>query len=663
MRWYNVVFFILCIASSVCIGTHMTYAASSPHIANYYLGELHGTKSFIERMASYDLLILTPEQIAQKHIVVSEIKKQNPDILIFAYLPSQSYNEQYWPQSPVFRNLHVQDDWWLRDSGGRRVSTWPHLYTMNMSRAWSEYLVSFANTHILSFPHVDGIFFDIVSENISWANTGDIDMNGDGTRDTPALADRLWLEGTRYLLQYAQQHLINNIVIINGSSHPELQPYVHGRMFETFPTPWEGDGAWGTVMTNANTNIQKNTAPTFVIFNSNTNNTGIQTYKDVRFGLTSSLLLDNTYFSYDFGDQNHGQTWRYDEYDIDLGEPIADSAPANGSVHYEPDVWRRDFEHGVSLVNSDTVARAVPLGGDFEHIRGTQDPTTNNGSIVSEISLAGADGRILLKTFDTLKDIMFENGDFVRFLRPDGSRVRNGFFVFEEGRDGGDGIAHIDLNGDGLRELFVVDGNKILAWRHDGQPYINRLYPYTANYTGTLRVMIGDINNDARMEIYVAPEPGYPAPIKVYTRYGYPLRQDWYPFGEEYSGGYTLALGGFEKGSTKNIILGSGTGVEPRVGIYTWEYQFFNSWLAFEKTFKGGINVASGDLDGDGIDEVIVGAGPGKPPVIRTFDKDGVQLYDEFQAYSSFSNPGIRVRTQDVDFDGKDDILGFSSGF
>ena len=369
------------------------------------------------------------------------------------------------------------------------------------------------------------------------------------------------------------------------------------------------------------------------------------------------------YYSYDYGDQNHGQTWQFDEYDIDLGTPLGDATPANGAGYYEPDVWRRDFEHGLSIVNSLDEAQAISLGGEFEHILGSQDTSVNDGSIVSDITLAGADGRVLLKTFETLQDVLFGNGDFVRFLRPDGSRVRNGFFVFEEDRDGGEQIAHIDLNGNGKRELFVVDGNKILAWRHDGQPYINRLYPYTANYRGDLRVMVGDINNDNRMEIYVAPESGYPAPIKVYTRYGYPLRKDWFPFGTSYSGGYTLALGQFEKAATKNIILGSGTGIEPRVGIYTWDYQFINNWLAFEPSFRGGVNVAGGDVDGDGIDEVVVGAGPGKPPVIRTFDKDGNQQYSEFQAYSSFTKPGIIVRTQDVDFDGKDDILGFSSGF
>ena len=36
--------------------------------------------------------------------------------------------------------------------------------------------------------------------------------------------------------------------IINGNSLDSYQSSINGRMFETFPTPWEGDGSWETVM-------------------------------------------------------------------------------------------------------------------------------------------------------------------------------------------------------------------------------------------------------------------------------------------------------------------------------------------------------------------------------------------------------------------------------
>ena len=37
-------------------------------------------------------------------------------------------------------------------------------------------------------------------------------------------------------------------------------------------------------------------------------------------------------------------------------------------------------------------------------------------------------------------------------------------------------------------------------------------------------------------------------------------------------------------------------------------------------------------------------------------------LYPEFTAYTTVGNPGIDVRTVDVDYDGKDEIVGLSEG-
>jgi len=40
----------------------------------------------------------------------------------------------------------------------------------------------------------------------------------------------------------------------------------------------------------------------------------------MRFGLTSALM-GNAFYSFDYGDDDHGQTWRYDEYEVSLGQP------------------------------------------------------------------------------------------------------------------------------------------------------------------------------------------------------------------------------------------------------------------------------------------------------------------------------------------------------
>ncbi|MBU0660957.1 VCBS repeat-containing protein [Patescibacteria group bacterium] len=634
-----------------------------PLIANYYLDELQSSPSFTTKMAKYDLLILTPAQMKAHPSVVAQIRAKNREIIILAYIPIQSYNTAYWGQDPIFRYLTVQENWWLRSSAGSPIYIWPSLKGINMSEDWSRYLVGFINTYMIEKIDMDGVFFDMVSHNISWANNGDIDLDENGQRDSALTIDNEWLKRTTFFLKYAQEQLDTRYIVMNGSSHDALQPYVNGRMFETFPTPWEGNGTWPTIMNNLVKNQKQNDQPYITILNTNTHNTGNQyNYQQMRFGL-GSALLENAYSSFDHGDQDHGQTWWYDEYDIDLGAPIDDSSSKSGVKEYVYDIWTRPFENGLVVLNSTNQKQHVELDGEYELIHGTQDPLANSGDIVSEIFLNYYDSRILLKTFDTLKDIIFPNGSFVRFFRPDGSRVRNGFFIFDEKERGGDRIAYIDLNGDGKRDYFVATKNSFRAYKHDGRPMMKRKYPFPY-YEGEVTFHVADVNKDRHMEVYATPGAGDTLPIRIYTYDGIQKHRDWYPFGEGYTGGYSLAVAK-NKSFVKNnrLVIAGGVGYAPKVHVYTYRpYTLEHTWLPYEASYTGGINVAAGDVDGDGWDEIIVGAGKGKKPEISVFSIDGTRISGPFVAYESFLKEGIDVRAVDVDFDGKDDIIGLSSG-
>ncbi len=62
------------------------------------------------------------------------------------------------------------------------------------------------------------------------------------------------------------------------------------------------------------------------------------------------------------------------------------------------DVFRRDFDNGIVVVNATPSARTVDLGGTFRRILGTQDPVVNNGAAVSMITIDPYDSAILLRT-------------------------------------------------------------------------------------------------------------------------------------------------------------------------------------------------------------------------------------------------------------------------
>jgi hypothetical protein len=65
--------------------------------------------------------------------------------------------------------------------------------------------------------------------------------------------------------------------------------------------------------------------------------------------------------------------------------------------------------------------------------------------------------------------------------------------------------------------------------------------------------------------------------------------------------------------------FGVDAGGAPEVKVYIPGLFQVASFLAFDPAFRGGVRVAVGDIDGDGIDDVVAGAGPGGGPHVQVF--------------------------------------------
>ncbi len=103
-------------------------------------------------------------------------------------------------------------------------------------------------------------------------------------------------------------------------------------------------------------------------------------------------------------------------------------------------------------------------------------------------------------------------------------------------------------------------------------------------------------------------------------------------------------------------MAGAGSWSEPRVRVFGGSGSEKASFLAFDSGFQGGVRVATGDTNGDGKAEIVVGAGQGGPPVVRVFDAAG-QRKASFFAFDSTSTSGIYVAAGDLDDDGNAEIV------
>ena len=61
-----------------------------------------------------------------------------------------------------------------------------------------------------------------------------------------------------------------------------------------------------------------------------------------------------------------------------------------------PNVFRRDFDNGIVVVNATPSTKSVNLGGTFKRIKGTQDPV-NNGATLTKVTLPAYDSALLVR--------------------------------------------------------------------------------------------------------------------------------------------------------------------------------------------------------------------------------------------------------------------------
>ncbi len=118
-----------------------------------------------------------------------------------------------------------------------------------------------------------------------------------------------------------------------------------------------------------------------------------------------------------------------------------------------------------------------------------------------------------------------------------------------------------------------------------------------------------------------------------------------------------LAIGNVDATpADQEIVTGAGARGGPVVRVFKTNRTLVREIVAYNSGFRGGVAVATGDVDGDGVDEIITGAGPTGGPHVKVFKSDGT-LLREFYAYDTANRDGINVASGDVDGDGKAEIV------
>ncbi|MFO0800917.1 MAG: VCBS repeat-containing protein [Gemmataceae bacterium] len=198
-------------------------------------------------------------------------------------------------------------------------------------------------------------------------------------------------------------------------------------------------------------------------------------------------------------------------------------------------------------------------------------------------------------------------------------------------------------------------------------------YAGGAGFTGGVRVATADVNLDGVEDIIVGPGPGTAAEIKVYSGANFPTSPDTsliasgYAFETSFLGGVFVSVGDINKDGVPDLVVTPDEGGGPRVRIVSGKDRtIIADFLGIDDaSFRGGARTAVGDLNNDGNVDLVVAAGFGGGPRVAVFDGKSLRpggtptkLINDFFLFEQELRNGAYVAVGDLNGDGYGDLIG-----
>ena len=183
--------------------------------------------------------------------------------------------------------------------------------------------------------------------------------------------------------------------------------------------------------------------------------------------------------------------------------------------------------------------------------------------------------------------------------------------------------------------------------------------------SGGVRVAVGDVNGDGMADIITGAGPGASLHIRVFSGQDFSVLHSSYAYDPQYAGGVFVGSGDLNGDFIADIITGTGNGAGPHVRAFDGRSGAeldnfmvndpFSPNAIAQVPLELGISVAAVDLDGDGIEDILTGKGPGTRAYFRGFRITryerplklavpvGLEEFVRRQVYSDFYGYGINV--------------------
>ncbi len=311
-----------------------------------------------------------------------------------------------------------------------------------------------------------------------------------------------------------------------------------------------------------------------------------------------------------------------------------------------PDTVTAEFT--VSLTDSHGDPSQVPLGQTLTVNFNTQDVTA---IAASGDYIPFTNGTLVFNQFESTKTIsVVVNQDRIF----EGDETFNVNLTSNNGTiEDATGVGHIleSLEVASTRDEKGRPTVKIFDARSNNTRFTINPYP---GFNGEARVATADFNADGIADIVTTPGPGGGPDVRVFDGRDGSLMREYYLYEGGFFGGLFVATGDINNDGQDDIIVSPDTGGGPRVIVVDGATgTTIEDFFAYDPGFFGGVRIAAGDVDGTPGDEVITGAGPTGGPHVQVFHVDGDPMtaptvIRSFFAYDRSFTGGIYVSAADV---------------
>jgi len=195
---------------------------------------------------------------------------------------------------------------------------------------------------------------------------------------------------------------------------------------------------------------------------------------------------------------------------------------------------------------------------------------------------------------------------------------------------------------------------QVLIMDTDGN-VIDTFLAYMSAFTGGVNVATGDVDGDGKEEIITAPMAGGGPHIRIFDQDGN-LLSEFFAYEAQFTGGVNVATGDVNNDSKEEIVVAPYSKYEPRVRIYDEYGGSKGSFLAYENGATNGVSVSVADVNNDGWPEIVTVPAKDYGPEVKMFSLKG-RIKDEFLAYSKYLYSGVSVVAKDISGDALPEIL------